>query len=93
MYDKALRPLERRICLRAFAEQHYGIKANEKGMAPCPFHRQKGLGLQFWVGRDGIDRFTDCHTGKSGTVIDFIMALKGCSRKEAIAYLKEASNE
>jgi len=80
----------KRIDLTDYVLTHYGIAVNSSGKASCPFHPpDTHPSLQFWIGDDGIHRFTDHHNDEIGTIIDFVMKKEGCSIREAIQKIKE----
>jgi len=75
--------------LREYARAKYGIECNSKGMAHCPFHPpDKTPSLSFYQWKGGSWRYKCFHEdSKTGTIIDFVMALEGKDRKEACSQL------
>ena len=80
----------KRIDLKQFAHKHYGISSNQKGFARCPDHPpDNNPSLQFWIGTDGLHRYTDHHVEKTGSIIDFVMKREGCDTREAINFIRQ----
>ena len=78
------------IDLKEYANKHYGISSNNRGFAHCPDHPPDNHpSLQFWIGDDGIHRYTDYHTQDKGTIIDFVMKREQCSKEKAINLIKQ----
>lgn len=85
-----VRRIKEQIDLKRFAREIYNINPNESGMATCPFHPGDDIPrLQFWIGKDGIYRFTDQHNDNIGTIVDLVMGMEHCSPRDAIRRLEE----
>lgn len=70
--------------LRSFP---YRKQGKTHGSMRCPHCGEGAKGsnkLNVFVGHDGAQRYKCMACGKHGDVIDFVMAVDGCSQKEAI---------
>lgn len=75
--------------LREYVREKYGRVCNSSGMILCPFHDDRKPSLHFYQTKGGSWGFK-CHgagCGKGGSIIDFVMAMEGIDKKEAIARL------
>jgi len=78
------------IDLKEYASKNYGISSDNRGFARCPDHPPDNHpSLQFWIGDDGIHRYTDHHTQGKGTIIDFVVKNEHCTEREAISRIKQ----
>jgi len=50
----------------------------------CPFHSDDTPSFTIFLGKDGIQRYRCFGCGEGGDVIDFVMAMKRCTRKQAL---------
>lgn len=92
MIKEKFEKIKREIDLKEYARKHYGIISNKGGMARCPnpdHAPDSHPSFQFWVGNDGIQRYTDHHTGEIGTIIDFVMYMEKCPLNEAIKIIEK----
>jgi len=75
--------------LREYVRAKYGLVCDSSGKILCPFHDEKTPSLHFYQTKSGAWGFK-CHgagCGKGGSIIDFVMAMEGIDKKEAIARL------
>lgn len=73
--------------LREYVRAKYGLECNSSGKILCPFHDEKTPSLHFYQTKGGSWGFK-CHgasCGKGGSIVDFVMAMEGIEKKEAIA--------
>jgi len=81
--------LRRDVSLSGTA-QAYGVTLQKNGHeweACCPLHAEKTPSFTIFTGKDGVERFQCFGCGAAGDVIDFVEAVKGVDKKEAIAIL------
>ena len=83
----------KRVNLRRYAMEKYGIECNARGYALCPFHKERRPSFQIALYK-GVWRFTDWHLNSrdpnfSGTIIDFVEKIENISVQDAISKLKE----
>jgi DNA primase len=83
----------KRVNLRRYASEKYGIECNRRGYAKCPFHPDKNPSFQISLYKE-VWRFTDWHLDRghpdfSGTIVDLVSKMEGISISEAILKLKE----
>lgn len=83
----------KRMNLRTYIREKYGIECNRRGYALCPFHEDKVPSFQVKLYR-GAWRFTDWHLNKNhadftGTIIDLVARMENISIPEAINKLKD----
>jgi len=82
----------KRMNLRRYAKEKYGIDCNRRGFALCPFHKEKSPSFQISLYK-GVWRYTDWHLDKnhphfSGTIIDLVARMENISIPEAIRKLR-----
>ena len=78
----------KRIDLPGFLSRHYGLKANGRGMALCPFHED--LKPSFSISEKGGTWLWKCHgCGAGGTVLDFTMKKEGLTLGAAAGRIRE----
>ncbi|MBA7627799.1 DNA primase [subsurface metagenome] len=69
--------------LKKYVRDRYDIKCDNSGKALCPFHDDKKPSLSFFQTKAGFWRFKCFGCDKSGSIIDFKMALENLDKKEA----------
>ncbi len=88
--NSEIEKIKKEIDLQDYALRYYNIESNHQGKAHCPFHPpDNNPSFQFWIGDDGVHRFTDYHDNEKGTIIDFEVKMNGLDVKEAIQSIKE----
>ncbi len=88
----------KRMNLKRYVKEKYGIECNRKGYAICPFHpdeKNPSFQIHFY---DGIWRWTDWHLDRdnpdfSGTIIDLVARIESLSLTDAINRLMEEFRE
>ncbi len=82
----------KRIDLQRYASDHYEVKSYPDGKAHCPIHKPDiKPSFNFWKGEDDKWFFKDHHDGKTGTIIDFEIAMGAGDESNAIKRI--AKNE
>ncbi len=82
----------KRIDLQHYASKHYQVKCYSDGKAHCPFDKpDNNPSLNIWKGEDDKWFFKDHHDGKTGTIIDFEIAMGAADVSDAIKRI--AKNE
>jgi len=87
-----LEQIKREVDLIDFVRAHYGIGCNSKGLALCPFHKEKNPSFEIKK-FNGMWGWRDWHLSKedpkfSGTIIDLVAQMEGLSDQKAISKLK-----
>lgn len=83
----------KRMNLRRYAREKYGLDCNSRGYCLCPFHEERNPSFKIYL-YNGVWRFADWHCPRndpcfSGSIIDFKARMEGISVREAIHKLKE----
>lgn len=81
-----LEEIKRKVNLRKYAYNFYGLVCNSSGLAKCPFH-PPDKHPSFAINFDDIWKWFDPHDGSGGSIIDLECKFRKCSEKEAIRNL------
>jgi len=79
----------KKVDLRQYARDRWGLVCNSNGMALCPFHEDSKPSLSIFQTKSGSWRFKCFGCPKSGSIIDLKRFYEGLSEKETINQLSK----
>ncbi len=87
-----IQQIKERLSIRTVLS-HYGLSPNKNGMLNCPFHEDKKASMRIYDETNTAYCFAGSCKVESLDVIDFILHMESCSKREAILKAKHMCSD